>query len=318
MPIKQIQAKARMPEALQYNAWAPIRLSTVVVPASAQTSTAIQAIIPLGLNYKITHISYVMSNFYTIPPAAPTGSHFVAGKMALNIVNGIGAYEGAGGSSSYGYLGLTGNFAINDKITVTIAGVPYSYTVSGRSVVNTFTVAASMAESLNRNTAFNTLYRANSLGLEIVVQTLAYSTATPTFTASVVTSNSGAISSTSGATMIAGVAGTLPGVPVSDTTSIGIVPSQTAAVGTALFPVDIILPLFSVSGQTGADVGGTLYALENFDVNWPTAAEMTLRITADGTVAGGLNVILWGVPNDIHPMMPEEASTAFHLSPLIL
>lgn len=315
MPIKQIQAKARMPEALQYNAWAPLKFDSFTHSAGASTSTAVRVMVPLGLNYKITHLSYILSNFSF---AAPTGGLFAPGKMALNVVSGFAAYEGAGAASSYGYLGLTGNFAINDKITVTIAGVPYSYTVNGRTVVNTFAVASAVAESLNRNTSFNALYRANSMGLEIVIQTLAYSVATPTFSAAVVTSNSGAISSTSGATMVAGVAGALPVVPVSDTTSIGIVPSQTAAVGSALFPVDIVLPLFSVTGQTGADVVGTIYALENFDSNWPNLAQLTLRITTDGAVAGNLTVILWGVPNDIHPMQPEEAATAFHLSSFIL
>jgi len=537
MPIKQIQSKSRLPESLQYNAWAPLRVTPVVVPAFAQNSTAIQSINPLGLNYKITHLSYTLSNFAIVPagsnpsaapavplasavtygilagttvtntgsttingdlgltpgsaitgsptvtgatnvtnpaavaaqndltaaynnaagrtpsisvpsdiggltltpgvysaasslgitgtvtlngqgnanavwifqiptslttsvsgavvltngasaknvfwqvgssatlgatstfngtilalttitantgaiingrllarngavnlagntitvPAAPSlpvpfgvpsGNNFAAGKLALNIVNGVGAYEGAGAASSYAYLTLGGTFVTGDKITVSILGIPYVYTVSARGVSLQY-IGQALTTSFNRQTlnstaagifpGFNTLYRANSLGAEVVIQTLAYSTATPSFTVS--TNSVAGTVTASGATMVAGVAGALPGVPASDTTSIGIVPSQVGAVGTALFPVDIVLPLFNASQ---ADLGGTIYAIENFDVNWPTLAEMTLRITADGVVAGGLNVILWGVPNDISPMMPEEANTAFHLSQIIL
>lgn len=292
---------------------------SLVVPASSQTSTAIQKIVPLGLNYKITHISYAMSNFHVIPPAAPVGSTFAAGHLSLNIVSGVGAYEGTGAGSSYAYLTLGGTFLLNDTITVSIAGIPYVYTVSGRTAGNLQLIGQAMAESFNRQgingiyPSFPSLYIANSLGAEVVIQTLAYSVATPTFTVS--TSSIAGTVTASGSNMVAGVAGALPGVPLSDSTSIGIVPSQVAAPATALFPVNMVLPLFNSSQ---ADVGGTIYALKNFDVNWPTLAELTVRITADGTVAGGLNIILWGVPNDIHPMQPEEAATAFHLSQLIL
>jgi hypothetical protein len=310
---KIIQAKARDPQSLQYNAWAPIDGISVVVPATAQASTAIQAIKPLGLNYKITHISYTMSNFYTLPPAAPTGGHFAAGKLALNFVSGVAAYEGTAAASSYAYITLGGTFATNDTITVTIANIPYTSIVSARGT-SLQLIGQAIASGLNGLPAFNALYRANSLGAEVVFQTLAYSTATPTFTTSVKTTLSGT-STASGATMVAGVAGALPPVPQTDTTSLGIVPSLTAATGSALFPVDIILPLFNASQ---ADLGGTIYCLENFDANWPTLAEMTLRITADGTVAGGLNVMIWGVPNDIHPMQPEESNSAFKLAQLLI
>jgi hypothetical protein len=320
MPIKLIQSKSRMPESLQYNAWAPLSFQPIQVnsPSGVRASTLIQGIKPLGLNYKITHISYVMSDW--VNAGLPTSGTFAAGKLAMNIVSGVGAYEGAGAASSYAYITLSGTFAANDKITITIAGVPYVYTVNARVAGSLQTVAAGLTDFLNRQSlngnffGFNTLYRANSLGAEIVIQTLAYSTATPTFTVAVMTSATGAAVA-SGATMIAGIAGALPVAPVSDTTNLGIVPSQVAAVGTALFPVDIVLPLFAGSQ---ADVVGTVYALENFDANWPTLAEMTLRFTADGVVAGGLEVILWGVPNDVHPMQPEEAATAFHLSQIVL
>lgn len=316
MPIKLIQSKSRMPESLQYNAWAPMKFDPFVV-AAAETAIQVRSIVPLGLNYKITHISYVVSDFGT---TFPSGGAFAAGKLAMNIVSGVGVYEGAGAASSYAYITLSGAFAANDKITITVAGVPYVYTVNARVAGSLQSVAADLTDFLNRQSlngnffGFNTLYRANSLGAEIVIQTLAYSTATPTFTVAVVTSATGAAVA-SGVTMIAGVAGALPVAPVSDTTNLGIVPSQVAAVGTALFPVDLVLPLFA-AGQ--ADVVGTVYALENFDANWPTLAEMTLRVVSDGTVGGNLNVILWGVPNDVHPMQPEEAATAFHLSQIVL
>ena len=320
---KLIQAKNRMPDSLQYNAWAPLSFQPVIVPAGVQTSAAIQANKPLGLNYKITHISYVMSNFYTLPPAAPTGAHFAAGKMTLNLASGIGAYEGAGAASSYAYFTLGGTFLTNDKITVTILGIAYTFTVSGRDS-SLQLVGQAFASSMNSQTldtvtpyiypGFNTLYRANSLGAEVVIQTLAYSTATPSITVST-TSVAGTVTLGSGATMVAGVAGALPGVPQTDTTPIGIVPSSVAAAGTAVFPVNIVLPLFA-AGQ--ADLVGTIYALENFDANWPTLAEMTLRMTTDAVVAGGLSVTIWGVPNDIHPDQTAESASAFKLAQLVL
>jgi hypothetical protein len=313
-----------MPDSLQYNAWAPIRVTPIIVPAAAQTTAAVQSINPLGLNYKITHISYTMSNFYSATyGAVPTGGHFAAGKMALNISSGVGAYEGAGAASSYAYFTLGGTFATNDKITVTILGIAYTFTVSARDS-SLQLVGQAFASNMNSQTldtvtpyiypGFNTLYRANSLGAEVVIQTLAYSTATPSITVST-TSVAGTITLGSGATMVAGVAGALPGVPQTDTTPIGIVPSLVAAAGSAVFPVDIVLPLFNASQ---ADLGGTIYALENNDANWPTLAELTLRFSADGVVAGGLNVIVWGVPNDIHPEQSGESASPFKLSQLIL
>jgi hypothetical protein len=313
----QIRAKECNPQALLYGAWDSLQFQPMIVPAAAQTSDVVQGIIPLGLNFKITHISYVMSNWEVVPPAAPTGGHFVAGKLALNVVSGVAAYEGAGAASSYAYLTLGGTFLVGDKITITIAGVPYVYTVSGRAAVDLTHVGAHLAESLNLqammgvNPAFNTLYRANSLGVEVVIQTLVYSAATPAFAVS--TNSVAGTVLASGAAMVAGVAGAVPESPPLDTTNQGITPSLTADPGDALFPVDIVLPLFA-AGQD--DVVGEVYALESFDAFWPTGTELTLRITADGVVAGGLNVILWGVPYDLHYYLPGSSSTGigFHIS----
>jgi hypothetical protein len=306
----QIRAKECNPQALLYGAWDSMQLQPMIVPAAAQTSDVVQAIKPLGLNFKITHISYALSNWEVVPPAAPTGGHFVAGKIALNVVSGVAAYEGAAAASSYAFLTLGGTYQAGEKITVLIASVPYVYEVTGRAAANLTQLAANMAASLNLQAmtgvfpAFNTLYRANSLGAEIVIQTLAYSTATPAFSVST-TSIAGTVVA-SGAAMVAGVAGAKPISPVLDTTNQGITPSLTAVPGNALFPEDIILPMFNVSQ---ADLVGEVYALESFDAFWPTGTELTLRITADGVVAGGLNVILWGVPYDLHYYLPGSVST---------
>lgn len=312
----QIRAKECNPQVLLYGAWAPISLSTVTVPATAQTSTAIQAIKPLGLNYKITHISYVMSNFEVIPPAVPTGGHFVAGKLGLNIVSGVAAYEGAGAASSYAYVTLAGVYNPGDVVAVVIAGVSYKGPVaSTRNAVNLTTFASAMASSLNSNPAFSLLYRANSLGAEFVIQTKAYSVATPTF--SVSTTSTTGTATASGANMVAGVAGALPVLPVLDTTNQGITPSLTAVPGNAMFPVDIVLPLFNTSQ---ADVVGEVFAIESYDAFWPMGTGLTLRLTADGVVAGGLSVTLWGVPEDLHYYLPGSLSTGegFHISSEIL
>lgn len=296
MPQKMIRSKSRIPSSLQYNAWTPIHFPAVTLSASEASST-IAARIPLGLNFKITHIGYVLS-----------GSP--AGTLALNVVEGSGVYEGTGAAASYATLTLGGTFAAGDTIVYVIGGVSTTYTVSARNAGNNQAIAAAMATSFNRTNALNVSYRLSSLGAILVVQTLAYSTATPTFTASVV--SAAGTATASGATFTAGVAGTLPVAPASDSTLAGVVPSVVAASLTALFPVDMFIPT-SLAEQVG-----TIYALENFDAIFPTCSELTLRVVTNGAGAGTLQVTLYGVPVDRSPMQPEEANSYFHLSQTIL
>jgi hypothetical protein len=270
------------------------------------------------------------TNVVTVPPTPappapappyglPTGGNFAPGVMGFNIVMGPGSYEGAGASSSYAYATVGGVFqggpfpTPGDIINIVIAGVTYRVIMNSRFTPNLTLVAQGIVLELSQNAAFTKLYKVNSLGAEFVVQTLAYSTETPSF--SVNTNSAFGTVTASGAAMVAGVAGNLPTQPVSDTTYYPGPPSLTAVQLNALFPVDIILPLFNASQ---ADLAGCVYAIENFDAIWPTDAELTLRITTDGVVAGGLNVILWGVPVDNHRFLPATLPMGFQINSEVL
>src|SRR5665213_1773250 len=125
MPIKLIQSKSRLPESLQYNAWAPLEFSPMVVPAVVQASTAIQGIKPLGLNYKITHISYVMSDFAVVPPvAAPVIPPAGPSAVPLATASTYGVLAGStvtnsGPTTINGDLGLSPGSALTGSPTVT-------------------------------------------------------------------------------------------------------------------------------------------------------------------------------------------------------
>ncbi len=297
MPTKVIQAKSRMPSTLQYNSWVAMAFESATLTAS-ETSTAVVARFPLGLNTKITHISYVVSG-------TP------AGNLALNIVSNSGSYEGAGAASSKVTLTLGGTYVAGDTITYVIGGVSTTFMVTSRNAGNLQLTAASIASAFNRISPLNVTYRASSLGRVVVFQTLLYGTTTPTFTASKV-STSGTVA-TSGGTFTAGVAGANPAAPVGDSTKIGLVPSPTAAPLTALFPCNIEIPLVGES-----EVTGTIYAVENFDAIFPSVSELTLRLVTDGSGAGTIKVVMYGVPVDNHPQQPAEAASYFHLNQTIL
>ena len=306
-----LRGKDRSPNSIRYDAWAtfPIVLNSATTATFA--STAVQGVVPLGLNTKITHVSYSLS-----------GTSFAAGKIALNIVNGSAAYESAGGASSYGYVTLSGTFSAGkpasntpfplpygDTITVTIGGLSYTKTVNGRDAGNNQLIAADLASGFNNNTTVNGLYRANSAGSQIVFQTLAYGATTPTF--SVTVSSAAGTATASGATFVAGVAGTNPVLGISDQLPLGQSPSATAALGNALFPANIVLPEFT-AGQ--ANQPGIIYALESQDVIWGPTTQLTARITTDGTVAGVLTVTLYGKPVDNHPTAPQSNNSSFRLT----
>lgn len=298
MPIKQIRSKSRLPQSLQYNAWAPVQYARI---ASNTTPSIVSQ--PLGLNTKIIAVPYFLE---------VTG----AGLQFLNFVSGASTtgLGGSGGRSSYGFVDLGSTFAAGDTIGFSIAGVVYSTTVNARNTGSNAKVAAGVVTSLSYNTAFNALYRANSLGGEIVIQTLAYATATPAFSVAVVTSASGTATA-NGANFVAGVAGTLPSQPVSDQTNNGIVPSGTAIVGNTLFPVDIILPGFTTANNK---LTGVIYCYENFDAIWPAVSTLSLVVGNPTSGTFATTATLMSTPMDNHPMQPEEAASVFRLSANIL
>lgn len=288
-----VNAKDRSPKSLRYNCWMMLPFLKSGQPA---ISTSTGAYLGLGLNMKFTHV------VYTVLPAYTPG-----GAGALNVASGYVADSDIPGApqSSFAWAKIASTFSLNDSITITVAGQPYTYQINSRSVGSLQKVMAGVAAMLNANAVFSASYLANSLGAELVVQTLAYSTATPAFAASV-SSATGTIS-VSGATMTAGVAATLPTQPPPDQTAIGFVPSATAVAGNRLFPCDVVLPLFT-AGHDGET--GTIYARKNFDAIWPAASTMTAYLT-NGADGATISTLLCGVPVDNAPTRPQDSNGIF-------
>lgn len=294
-----IRSKRRRPSSLGYNSWVSLPFS---LQSAAGIVTPSAYYVTLPLNFKIMALTYCLD---VVTP----------GTLFVNMISGtnVAGYEGTGAQSSYGYLNLGGTFVAGDVITVTVAGVSYSVTLNARTVKSLQVTANALTSGLNNNLAFSALYRANSCSSEVVIQTLSYSTATPTFAVST-TSAAGTVTA-SGANMVAGVAGALPTTPVADQTQLGIVPSGTAVANNALFPVDILIPAFASGGN---QIGGVIYATENFDAIWPAGSIITAIGNQPGSGSFHGDFAVWGVPVDNHPMMPEEANTGFKVSPFIL
>ncbi len=297
---KQIKAKEGNFQALLYSAWAPIPIISNVV---------------LGLNYKFTHLSYL------ITPPLTAGLTF-----SINIYSGFVTVDPTN-YTSYGYFDLAGTFVEagangfgGDKITimledwVTSTINTYTYIVTSR-YPTLATLAAFICNELNQDPRFNVSYIANSLGAEVVMQPLTYTAVTPSYTVST-TSVTGTVTA-GGATFVAGVGGgALPTQPISDQTSQGIEPSATAIVGDALFPVDIILPTFTA---LNGGITGSIFANANFDAIWPINSSLTL--TASSGVPGVASfaaVALYGVPVDNHRFLPATLPRGFQIDSEIL
>lgn len=300
-----LRAKDRTPSVVRYNSFFAVPFSTGTASGLVSGATSYA---PLGLNAKFTHVAYTVMPGYTV------------GSGNLNVASG---YLATGsiptGKSSYGWLKLAGTYALNDSVTVTLAGISYPHSVTVRNVGSLQQLAASIAGAINGNQAASKLYVANSLGAEVVIQTLVYSTATPTF-AVAVSSTSGTVT-TSGANMIAGVAGTLPTQPPADSTgtpnpSTGLiqVPSIAAAAGNCLFPVDMILPLFT-TGHAGET--GTIYARKNYDAIFPGPSTLS-AYTVAGAGSATVALAAYGVPVDNNPTKPQDSNGIFVPSQFIL
>lgn len=162
---KQLKAKEGNFQALLYNAWSPVPMLTTQV---------------LGLNYKFTHLSYLLT-----PPITP-GLIF-----SVNIVSGYLAISPSN-YSSYAYFDLAGVFTPyrpgepGDKISIILASwrtsivTTYTYKVTTRYPNNTL-LAAFITNELNQDARFNKDYIANSLGAEVVIQPLTYDPVTPAY-----------------------------------------------------------------------------------------------------------------------------------------
>lgn len=303
---KIISAKQGNYQALGYNSWSHLDFGTQAAPISGGNPVPF---IPLGLNYKFTHLAYTVNNGF-----------YAAGlNLVVNLRSGVVAAPVF--NTSYGFFDLTGTFLPREKITLTVGGHVYQYTVNARA--NTLAkVAAQMTFVLNTapapnatTPAFNTLYIANSLGAEVVIQPLSYAAVTTAYSLAVTSAAGHATAG--GANMVVAVgSGTLPSQPVSDQTSQGISPSATAVAGNALFPVDIILPTF-VAGQAGKT--GTVFAHANFDAIWPINSTLTLTTVDNGSIQGVGGIFsLYGAPIDNHRYLPATLPEGFQLNSEIL
>ena len=278
---------------IRYNCLTALRFPTVTLAAS-QASTVVQARLPLGVNFKVMSVSAVLS-----------GS-LAGSQLAINIVSGAGL-TGNTGSAPWGYVTIGGTYAIGDTITISLAGVPFTYTVNANNVNSDYAIAQQIAAAINLAQPFASQVFASGQGTLVVLALVAYNTTTPTLTASVNSAAGTAVAS--GATLTSGAAGTLPGQPVIDN-PLQTAPFNVAATGTTLFPIDA--PLFLVT-----DVPTVLYPTlnNNFDAIWPSFSELTLRTKTGTLVTGNLEVILWGVPYDVNPFMPQAATQAFTPGP---
>jgi len=109
---------------------------------------------------------------------------------------------------------------------------------------------------------------------------------------------SGSVAGTCSINVVSGTAAE-NGVPITDQTPVGIVPSGTAVAGNQLFATDQPITMT-------ADTVTLLYpANDLWDAIWPSGSELTLRTVTNGSAAGLLQVDLVVTPFDNHPTQPE-------------
>ena len=281
--------RARSNASIRYNSLTSLRFPTVAL-GSSQPSTTVQSRIPLGLNFKIMSVSYVLSGVTT------------GASLALNVTLGTGSYETAGAAPT-DYFTIGGTYANGDTITVTLGGVSYTYTVNAEIAGNNAAIVQHFASAINRNQPFASTVFASAQGLSVVISLVAYSTATSTFTVSK-NSTSGTVTANA-ANLSGGATGVLPAQPVIDN-PLQTAPFNIAASGTALFPIDT--PILLTNDQPGV-----LYTKlnNNFDAIWPSFSELTLRTITGTSMTGNLDVILWGVPYDVNPFAPQDRVSSF-------
>lgn len=87
------------------------------------------------------------------------------------------------------------------------------------------------------------------------------------------------------------------GVGPSDTTPVGVVPSQTAGNGNTIFASDNAITMTN-------DLVQTFYP-DNIDVIYPSNSQLTLRLATNGAAAGALDVTMYGTPFDNNTTNPE-------------
>jgi hypothetical protein len=282
--------KNRRPQSIGYNNLFALRLPLIALAASS-VSTTVQSRIPLGVNVKVMAVSYVLDTA-------------VAGTASLNIVQGAASYETAGAPPT-GTITLANTFLIGDSVTITVGGIDYKVTVTSRNAGNNQLLSADIAKGINRNNPFGAAYVASSSDSKIYVINIAYATAGNSTTLTTSAVSAAGTATASGGTLAGGSAGTLPTMPALDNSNITS-PSQTAAAGAALFPVDMPLNMT-------ADIPSMLYPIypKNFEAIFPVASEITVRLITNGAAAGNLTIVVWCVPYDVNFMNPEEKNQHF-------
>lgn len=307
-PPKNFKAKGRHPNYIGYNNWMALPFQPVALAANMVTS-AVSAVLPLGLHMKFTHLSVFLDQSGTTP---------VTEAVRVNVVSGMGAYET--GTPSYGGFLLGGTFAAQtgvlygETVTLTIGGLVFVYPVTTRVTGSLTAMAADIADYLNTRastlpnmggTLFGSLYRAAAYGpyvsfspLLATAQTTAYTVAT--------NSAAGTVTAQAG-TLVAGAAGSAPVPATSDTTYIGLVPSTVASAGQALFAVDQTI----LTDAAQVSTIGNFYALDTYDSVFSSRSVITLRVATGTIEAGILRAVLYGMPQDIRPMEPQESNGVF-------
>jgi hypothetical protein len=260
-----IKSKRRRPSSLGYNSWSSIQFgneNALVTPGTVYAQ-------PLGLNYKFTHLTYGIYQ--------PTLTPGITG--VINVRSGSSNFAVPTINTSYGYFDIGGTYAAGDKLTLTLSSVPFVYTVTGRDTTKTI-LLGNMAAALNSNPLFNSTWICNTLGVEMVIQPLAYNTTTYVY--SIAVQSAAGTATAGGAVMVAGSG----------------------------------LPTFTA--QAG-HLTGTVFATKNFDAIWPANSSVVLTSTNNGPIGawGGL-VTLYGVPVDNHIMQPQAANGIFLPGPNIL
>ena len=294
--MQTIRSKNHTPDSLVFSALIPIQFDPITLAASEASST-VAARFPLPVGVKIIGLA-----------AQLTGS--LAGSCSVNIVDGEPAYEGATAALGYIYVSGSASPAGTDTITATINGTPIT-TAAQPSGTTKEVAANALASAINSSGAVNGTVNAVAAGYfngaaVVTIYALTGGTAGNAVTLAA-SSNNGvqgqqsALSAVaSGATLTGGLAaGGVPTLATTDSTEIGVVPSNTALPGQALFATDQALVMNPNQVQN-------LYPVsDEFDAIFPKNSDLTVRVTTGAGTTGTLKIVALGQTFDQRPDKPQ-------------
>lgn len=268
----------QQPFAVQYfcSYQGPILILTLVAYGTAGNSTTFTA-------SRVTTASGTVT---------ASGSTLAGGTGSATATPGVG-------TATVGGTWLMGDTATTDTYSVNGGNHNVVYTVPSTGLT-TAQIAAGIAAAVNADSTAAVLVTASSSGSNVIFTTKPGQGYQPNyfnFSASH-TSASGSYNGTG--QFYAVPSDYLPTMPALDNSNFTS-PPQVAAAGTALFPVDI--PVLS-----NAESSGIAYPVvpENYEAIWPAGSELTLRVFTSSNFSTVLDIILWCVPYDVHPMSPQD------------